>query len=78
MIPTRRSEVGDNYRRARAWPEREGHCPDCGRWARLATARGVRPATTIRHKCRDGGMRAVVADDVYEPKATGFDPSGAS
>lgn len=59
--------MGDNNIRARAWPQREGQCGVCGRWIRLATARGVTPALINRHDC-NGVMRTKsAAVDVYEP-----------
>ena len=38
--------MGDNYRRALAYPRHEGECPRCHRWLAIGP-RGVTP----RHRC---------------------------
>lgn len=43
--------MGDNYRRALAYPRREGMCPECGRWLGIGAGNRI-----PRHQCCQGVM----------------------
>jgi hypothetical protein len=57
--------MGDNGRRERAWPRREGECPSCRRWLVL-----LKTGKLPRHQCKDGYASGAVPSAIYpeEPR----------
>lgn len=61
--------MGDNYRRARAWPEIEGECEACKRWIRVKVLNLDGDSILNRHRCVGEQMTGKrKATEVHVPK----------
>ncbi len=54
--------MGDNGRRERGWPRREGWCPHCRRFLLVNTGR-----TLPRHICKDGTWATNIEATIIYP-----------
>lgn len=57
--------MGDNGRRARAWPRIEGECAACRRWLVLRKDKRL-----PRHRCGHTFTSGQIPLSVYDPRAS--------